>query len=380
MPDSVMRESVLRESETHTLVIGGGVIGCAIAYECAKQGLAVTLLDKGTIGSEASQAAAGMLGAQVESHHDGPFYELCKASRDLYRTWTDELEQISGCSIDYIANGIVRVALTETDEVELKGRLPWFGDGVKWQTREQLLTLEPTLGEEVRGGIYFADDHQVHAPKLSEALHAALRTLGVRMIEHADIEQWLLDEQQSHVRGVQLADETIMSTQTVIAAGAWSQSLLEPFDLHLPIQPVKGQCYAVRPQKPVIGHTVFTKGCYVVPKLDGSLVIGATEERSGFDKSINPDAVDTIQQTVIKLLPELARATFERTWTGLRPASADGMPFLGKAPRWDNLFVAAGHYRNGILLTPITAKLMSALLLGQPTTIDLKPFAVDRLL
>jgi glycine oxidase len=319
-----------------------------------------------------------MLGAQVESHHDGPFYELCKASRDLYHEWTEELERISGCSVEYIARGILRVALTETDEAELRSRLPWLGPDVRWNTRAELLALEPALSNEVRGGIFFANDHQVQAPKLAKALHAALLRLGVRIIEHTEVESWLFTDNRQ-VRGVQTLDQTITCEQLVVAAGAWSPALLEPFGIRLPVQPVKGQCYAVRPPSPIIQHTVFTKGCYIVPKLDGSFIIGATEEQSGFDKSINPNAVDIIQQTAMQLLPQLAQASFERTWTGLRPGSADGMPFLGKAPHWNNVFIAAGHYRNGILLTPITARIMSYLLTKKPSPIDLQPFAIDRL-
>jgi glycine oxidase len=205
------------------------------------------------------------------------------------------------------------------------------------------------------------------------------------MVEHATISEWLRDDETT-MKGVRITtateEQTIFAEQIVIAAGAWSTDILAQLGVHLAIRPVKGQIMAVTPHEPLISRTVFTKGCYVVPKQDGSYVVGATEEDSGFDKRIIPTAVERIRQTAFRLLPALESAQFERTWTGLRPGSADGMPFLGKAANWHNLFVAAGHYRNGILLTPVTAIMMREMLAesldGLTRSFDFSPFAVSR--
>jgi glycine oxidase len=292
---------------------------------------------------------------------------------------------MSGQTVDYNASGILRVALTQADATELQSRLQWMGDDVQWLNRHEIIALEPRLGDECTGGIYFSGDHQIHAPKLADALRLALFKLGVQMIEHATILEWLQDD-ETVITGVhvatQMEEQTIIAEQIVIAAGAWSTDILAQLDVHLAIRPVKGQIMAVTPHEPIICRTVFTKGCYVVPKQDGSYVVGATEEDSGFDKRIIPTAVERIRQTAFRLLPALEKAQFVRTWTGLRPGSADGMPFLGKAANWRNLFVAAGHYRNGILLTPVTAMMMREMLAeaqdGLTHTFDFSPFAVNR--
>jgi glycine oxidase len=366
------------ETRTQLLVLGGGVIGTAIAYECATRGISVTVIEKNETGMESSSAAAGMLGAQVESHFPGAFYELCTQSRTLYADWIERLEAVSGVAVDYRDGGIVRVALTEEDEAELRGRLSWMDGDVRWLNAAEIKELEPELGNGARGGLYFSADHQVNAPKLAQSLRAALRRLRVDVREYTEISEWLVEHQTNAICGVRCGNEQFVAEQTVVAAGAWSAHLLTPLGITLPVKPIKGQCFAVQPARPLTERTVFTKGCYVVPKSDGSLVIGATEEDSGFDKQIDETAVARIQATACQLLPALQNATFSRAWTGLRPGSADGKPFLGPVPGRPNLFIAAGHYRNGILLTPITARLMADLLTTGRTAVDLTPFAVGR--
>jgi glycine oxidase len=357
------------------IVIGGGIIGSSIAYELAKSGMKVTLLDKGAVGQEASTAAAGMLGAQVETHHPGAFYELCTKSQELYRPWSEELFAYTGISPQYIDEGILRVALTEEDEAELRGRLPWIRHA-QWVSPEEIRRREPQLTEAVRGGLWFDRDHQVHPIHLMLALRASLVKRGVTIREWTPVFRLL--QSQGRITGVQTSEGPLYADHVVLAAGAWSPALTEAFGMQLPMFPVQGQCLSIRTEAPLLTSTAFTKGCYIVPKQDGSCIVGATQVEAGFDKRSTAEAVARLQDKAVQLVPKLKEAEFLRTWTGLRPGSRDGLPFLGTWDQLPGLVFATGHYRNGILLAPVTAVLIRELLTGGSTSLNLAPFSPER--
>jgi glycine oxidase len=357
------------------IIIGGGIIGCSIAYGLAVKGVRVTVLDKGALCAEASTAAAGMLGAQVETHQPGPFYELCKASQRMYPEWANELQEISGISLQYIGKGILRVALTEEDEAELKSRLPWM-DGAEWLTAAQTCEIEPALSEAVRGGIYFAQDHQVHPLYVARALKSALLKLGSSIREWTPVLRLIIEG--NRVVGVKTTDGDLYAEQIVLSAGAWSPSLLEPLAFKLPSFPVKGQCISVRTETSLISSTVFAKGCYIVPRLDGTLTIGATQEEIGFNKKTSLSAVSLLHQKASAIVPSLSEVEFVSTWAGLRPGTPDGLPYIGQLSDAPGLTIATGHFRNGILLAPITGQLVTELLTGQPLSIGLEPYSPER--
>jgi glycine oxidase len=361
---------------TRVLIIGGGIMGCSIAYELAKKGILSTIIDKGDCNKEASTAAAGMLGAHVEVHQPGPFFELCKASRDLYRPWTEELHEISRISAQYIEQGILRVALTEEDEKELRGRLPWMEEYIEWLSDAEIRRFEPAVSEQIRGGLYFAQDHQVHPAHLTNSLRSAITKLGCTISEQTPALNIITE--RGRVVGARTANGDLLADLTIIAAGAWSPSLLTELDLTLPIVPIKGQSFDVTLDDPLIEKTVFTQGCYIVPKMDGSLLIGATQEEAGFDKATADSATAALYQTAVKLIPELRHAHLRSTWAGLRPGTPDGLPYLGTAADIPGLILAAGHFRNGILLAPITGKIISQLVMNESLSVDIKPFSPDR--
>jgi glycine oxidase len=357
------------------LIIGGGIIGCSIAWELAKAGRSVTLVDKGRLGEEATSAAAGMLGAHVELHHPGPFFELCKISRELYRGWTEELKEESGISAQYIGEGIVRIARDDEDERELRSRLVWM-DGAVWCGPDEMRRLEPALAPEVRGGLYLPDDHQIHPVALARALRAALFARGCAVRE--GVPALSLIREGDRVTGVRTAEGDLFADAVILAAGAWSAALVQPLGVELPVFPVKGQCLSLRPDKPVNVKTVFTRGCYIVPRLDGTVTIGATQEEAGFDKTATVPAIAALHETAAALLPGLADAAFVSTWTGLRPGSPEAVPYLGPLDEVPGLVFAAGHYRNGILLAPVTARLIRQLLLGETPIVPPEPFLPQR--
>lgn len=359
------------------IIVGGGVIGASIAYELGKAGFACTLLDKGGWSQEASTAAAGMLGAQVETHQPGPFYELCRVSQQLYRPWAEELEALTGLPPQYIAEGILRAALTEEDEAELRSRLPWMSDA-QWMSAEDMLQMESELTPAVRGGLYLHADHQVHPVWLTRTLRAALVRQGCSIREWTPVTKLLTAS--GRVTGVHTPEGELTADIVVLAAGAWSSALTEPLGLTLPMFPVKGQCMAVRTEAPLIRSTVFTKGCYIVPKNDGSYIIGATQEQAGFDKRATTRIIADLYNKAAALLPRMAEAEFVSTWAGLRPGTEDALPFLGAWDGAPGLLLATGHYRNGILLAPVTGKIIAQLAQGRPTEVDLAPYLPARAL
>lgn len=359
------------------IIIGGGIIGCSIALELQRAGLQCTVLDKGPLLQEASTAAAGMLGAQVEIHHPGAFYELCRYSQRIYSEWTDELEEISGLSPQYISEGIIRIAYNEEDEQELRSRLSWMKDA-EWVDTATIRDLEPRVALGERGGLYFRKDHQIHPVHTAKALEAALHREGC--IIRAWTPVFHLIEKNGRVCGVKTAEGELYADHVIIAAGAWSSALTEPYGLPLPLFPVKGQCISVRLQAPIINRTIFTKGCYIVPKMDGSLLIGASQLEAGYDKRTHISVVSDLYARAAELLPELAEAELMSTWAGLRPGTRDELPFIGASSRMPGVIVAAGHYRNGILLAPATAKLVKQMVHGEALDVDVTAFAPDRVL
>lgn len=359
------------------MIIGGGVIGCAAAYELSKAGFACTLLDKGAINQEASTAAAGMLGAQVETHQSGPFYELCRQSQEIYKAWIDELEHISGVTAQYIGKGILRAALTEEDELELRSRLPWI-QNADWLKPEEMRRMEPELSPAVRGGLHFYADHQVHPVWLAKSLGAAIVRQGCRIREWTPVFKLLTDPATGRICGVQTSEGPLYADIVVLSSGAWSPALTGPLGIKLDVFPVKGQCISVKTGAPIIRSTVFTHGCYIVPKLDGSYLIGATQVEAGFDKQVTVSAIAELHGKAAALLPRMEEAEFISSWAGLRPGTRDGLPFLGAADEHPGLIFATGHYRNGILLAPITGRIVAQIATGEKPLLDLKPYSPMR--
>ncbi|MCZ8511998.1 glycine oxidase ThiO [Paenibacillus filicis] len=363
-------------ASSKALIIGGGVIGCSIAYELGKAGFHCTILDKGALLQEASTAAAGMLGAQVETHHPGSFYELCRASQALYPEWVEELEQASCLSVQYIREGVLRAALTQEDEKELRSRLPWIRQA-EWLETEAMLQLEPELSPFIRGGLHLPADHQVHPVWLARALRASIVRQGCRILEWTPAFS-LVSAPNGRVTGVRTSEGTLESDLVILSAGAWSPALTAPLGLQLPMFPVKGQCISVKTEAPLIRSTVFTKGCYVVPKLDGSYIIGATQVEAGFDKRATTGVIADLHDRASALLPRIADSEFLGTWAGLRPGTQDGLPFLGAWEEAPGLIFATGHYRNGILLAPVTGRIIRQVVLAEKPELDLSLFEPSR--
>jgi glycine oxidase len=344
------------------LIIGGGVIGLSIARELKKRGVNnVKVLERGRIGREASWAAAGILAPQVEADTDDEFFRLCFESNRMYAALADELFDETGIDVELNKNGTLYLAFDDVDEKEFDHRFQWqtaAGLELKRLDRSQVRALEPDVSDNVIGGLHFPDDGQVENRKLVDALAASAKLLGVDIREGIEVKSILSDH--GRVKGVETTQGRIPVDRVVITTGAWA-SHIELGDTSLPVEvkPIRGQMICYRPQGVAIRHVIYSRRGYVVPRADGRLLAGATAEDVGFDSSVTDEALRLLQDIAVEIFPRLGGSKVIDHWAGLRPYSVSGSPFIGRVKEAEGLFAAVGHFRNGILLTPITARIIA---------------------
>lgn len=341
------------------LVLGGGIVGLSCAYEALKQGWRAIVADRGEIGGQASGAAAGMLAPYYESG-DGPdaFFRLCMDSFDRYPAWTAEIEDAAGMRAGLVRSGSLHVAHRDSDRLSLLGRLAWqsgLSKGMEWLDEEALSRIEPSLPRGLAGALYCPEEAHVQAPMLVKALAEACMRLGAQLLPHAG-EMTAIGQDASNGLSVRFeAYGTIGADALCCCLGAWSGQLADWLGLRIPVHPVRGQICAYDPAPVSLRHIVFGPQAYWLGKPDGSLVCGASEDEAGFDRTVTAGGVGRLVRAGGRMFPALGGAAPARSWAGLRPATLDGWPLIGPVPGKSGVFVAAGHYRNGILLSPATA-------------------------
>lgn len=342
------------------IVIGAGIIGCAVARELARRGARVRVIEARTIGAGATQASAGMLVPYIEGHERGPFFDVALRSFGLYDGFVADLSRESNLGIEYRKCGSLQVAPDDAAAGTLhaaQDRHQRAGDNLQWLEPEALRRAEPGLPDTMAGAILVPAHAYVSVPQLTDALAWAAVRHGVEI------------ETGRHVTGIG-RDRNHLTVATddgaawpagavVIAAGSWSGQLglgeLAAGD----VRPVRGQLLRLAWRGTPLSHIVWGPDCYVVPWLDGTVLVGATMEDVGFDERTTAAGVRDLLDAVCELVPEAWGATFLEARAGLRPATTDGLPIIGASAGTPGLFYATGHYRNGILLTPLTAQLVA---------------------
>ncbi|MGH7571699.1 MAG: glycine oxidase ThiO [Gemmatimonadota bacterium] len=372
-------------------VVGGGLVGCLTARALAREGLTVRILERGAdLGQEASTAAAGMLSPQMEAAEDllvevpGPeagraMLDFCLAGRAGYAQFVAELESETGLDVGYRADGTLVVALTPVEA----GRLRRSAETQRARglqaailEGEEIRQLEPAVTDAAAVGLHLPDDHQVDPVRLMAAAAAAAGSApGIEIETGATV--LALRSAGGRVAGVETDWGLLPAEWVVVAAGAWSGGLAG-LPRPLPVHPVKGQMAAVRSRQPTIRGIVGGRGAYCVPRNDGRVVIGATVEERGFDDRVSRVEVDALVASAVDIVPVLSGAEVVSRWAGLRPGTLDSLPVLGADPDLPGLVYATGHYRNGILLAPLTAAAVAALVIGRPEPVDLSAFAPGR--
>ncbi len=362
------------------VIVGAGVIGLGIAWRLAQRGAAVVVFDQGAAGAGASHAAAGMLASCAEAEPgEEALVALGRLSQSLWPAFTAELEQATGLSIDLRHEGTLVVALTADDQARLRHQLQFqksLGLPLEWISAAETRQREPHLAG-VAGAVFSPEDHQVDNRKLVGALRSAAAAAGAVIREHAAVERIVVT--QGRAAGIRLGDGAdVAANVVVVAAGAWSRSIGGvPPEMRPPVRPVKGQMLALRMDAPLLSHVVWAPNVYLVPRRDGRLILGGTVEEKGFDATLTAGGVLALLEAAWRVLPAIEELPIEETWVGHRPGSRDDAPILGPSPI-TGLVYATGHYRNGILLAPITADAIARLVLDGEVDPAIRPFGIAR--
>lgn len=367
------------EHITDVVIIGGGVIGCSIAYYLRKSGIDVTVLEQGEIGAQASSAAAGLLAPLGPLPGPGPFADLLLASFALFPSLVPELEDMSGIQLGYKQTGALRTVRNPKRVSNLQKRMEaWqpLGLEMHWLTGEEARQLEPLLTPDICAAIYAPEESQIKAPQVVKAFSKAASNLGAKIYKHKKVTG--IQQEQCRVTGVQVSQaEIIACHHLIIATGAWSAQYEQWFNTVIPVSPLKGQIICFQQPSQPLRHILFGDAAYIAPGED-SMLVGATKEDAGFDTQLTKEGITWLRDTAVKLIPTLDQSTIKTSWAGLRPKTPDMRPILGNMPGWKNVILATGHNSVGIILSPITGKTTAEFVSTGDKPEIIQPFSLER--
>jgi glycine oxidase len=359
----------------HVVMIGGGVMGCLGALELLEAGWSVTLLERQAAGRESSWAGGGIVSPLYPWRYPTSISALAEWSQGFYPTLAERLRDATG--IDPEVN---RCGLLWLDHAEQDQALGWAArqhKPIEAVTRDLIYRQVPDLAPGFGSGLWQADLANVRNPRLMAALLTHLRQhAGFRLIEHSPAQALIRDGKR--VVGVEHPAGRVMADAVVLSAGAWSGPWMQEHGQQLPVAPVKGQMLLYRAEPGWLPSMVLHGGRYAIPRLDGHILIGSTLEHSGFDNQTTPAALASLQASAAALLPRLGEMQPVAQWSGLRPGSPEGVPYIGAVPDMPGLWVNAGHYRNGLVLAPASCRLLADLMSERVPEIDPQPYQPGR--
>ena len=397
-------------AHSSVVVVGGGVIGCAVAYYAARQGLQVSLVDTPKRGRATSASAGGLwpmgesvgLGcgvifakaqlAQAQPAHGHPgdagadpgrlpgnFLDFALRSRAMFPDLAQALREHAGMDVELEPTSLLFLLYDQADETyaqALWNDYPDRRDLLEWLTPDQLTTAEPALTRDLRGALRFHGDDQINPYKFADALRAGARTLGATIIPHTEVTG--IARQGSRVTGVRTAERTIGCDVVVNAAGSWATQIARMAGTDIPVTPVRGQIVCTETLPQTLTACISTTDCYLAQKAHGEVIIGSTTEDVGFDTGTTLAAAASLSEGAIRAVPGLAQVRVKRVWSGLRPGTPDELPILGPVDAITGYLNACGHFRTGILNAPLTGHLLAELAAGQPTSQPIEPFLAKR--
>jgi glycine oxidase len=349
--------------EVKVAIVGGGIMGCATALELAARGASCVVLERSVPGAEASSAAAGVLGAQIEAHAHRALLGTFVRARQGYGTWAERLRSVTGIDVGHRVCGALRVARNEDEASEMESE-------VTWQRREGLRAelvdakgakeIEPALDARIARAVHFPDEAQVDPPSLLRALVASLAHAGIVTKSGATVQSLLVERERC--AGVRVDDGELHADAVVLAAGSWA-SLVPGLPSQTPrVRPVRGQIVQLEERPPTLRTMIVAAQGYVVPRGDGRVLVGSTMENVGYRKEVTAGGVRAILDCALDLVPSLESAAFAATWSNFRPKADGDDPLVG-ASSMPGLFLATGHFRNGILLAHETAQTVASAIL-----------------
>jgi glycine oxidase len=363
--------------QADVVIIGGGVIGLTTAWFLAGEGASVLVVEQGEVGKQASWAGAGIIPPGDPAKARTAIDRLRAHSSSMYPALSAQLREQTGIDNGFIICGGIELPDPEEPGLSLPTE-EWHGEGIAFEVLDRggLRRLEPDLANEFERGAYLPGMGQVRNPRHLQALRAGCEAHSVRFETDWPVRRLVM--QGKRITGVEGERGRLFGGQVLLAAGAWSETLLREVGFAPGICPVRGQIVLLDTGHQGVRPLLLQGKRYLVPRLDGRILVGSTEEYTGFDARPTEEGIAGLLAFAYRLVPSLTLARVEAKWAGLRPGSPDGMPYLGAVPGWENLHVAAGHFRAGLQLSPATGLLMAQHLLGKPTLMSLEPFRLDR--
>lgn len=357
------------------VVIGGGIIGCSIAYYLAKENIDVAVLEAEQIGGKSTSAAAGMLGAHSECNDFEVFYPFARRSQLSYQSLQKELKELSGIDIEMRNRGIFQLVYSESEKKQLEKTLSL--PTIKWVNPYELKEKEPHIPSNIYGAIYIEDDVNVLPSSACRGFGKSAQFLGATIFEYTNVYQ-IIKEENTHF--IHTTAGIFEADYVVIANGVWSTSFFKQLGLKHELIPVKGECLSVRSNEVLLQHTLFHEHSYIVPRSNGQLVVGATMIANDWNEQPSLEGIESLISKAKTMLTSISNMKIESFWAGLRPQTIDQKPFIGFHPEDETILFATGHYRNGILLAPATGEMIRNLILKKEVNSDwFNAFKIDRL-
>lgn len=354
------------------MIIGGGLIGMLTARFLAQAGAKVTIYEKGETGKESSWAGGGIISPLYPWRYDDAVTELALWGQKRYEALAHELHNETGIDPEYLHSGLL---LLDIDAQERQLAEQWatrFGYRMEFLEEEGIRALMPNLKSGGHRGLWMPTVTQMRNPRLARALRKSIEKLGVTIREHHAVDEIKIED--GEVTGLVVNGEQHNSSQVIVAGGAWSGEILKRQGLTLPVEPVKGQMLLFKAAPELLQQIVLSGIHYLIPRADGRILAGSTLERVGFDKAITEEGRDTLLAFAHELLPALTQCPIEMQWSGLRPGTSDGIPFIGNCQGITGLYINAGHFRNGVVTGLASARLLADILLGRAPILPPEPY------
>ena len=355
------------------IIIGGGIIGMLTARELHNAGVDVLVIERGPLGGESSWAGGGIISPLYPWRYSRSVNRLAEISKTIYPGLAQQLQHESGVDCELITSGLLFTDLKERQQAESWAR-EWSVDLQVITDAHRLHEIEPQVSTAIDCGLWLPDIMQIRNPKLVKAMKGSFDELGIKYHEHTPVDELIVEA--GVIKGVKTATDTFTADKVIIASGAWSSGFIK-HEKNVAVEPVKGQMIMFRGEPGLIKRMVLSSGHYIIPRKDGRVLAGSTLERTGFDKTVTADAMVELKRAAVEIVPALADMEVERQWAGLRPGTEQGIPYICAHPDIAGLYINAGHYRNGVVLGAASVRLMTEMVMGQKTSLDPAPYALD---
>lgn len=359
---------------TDFTILGGGLIGMLTARYLAQAGATVALYDRQAVAQESTWAGGGILSPLYPWRYLDSITELARWSQQHYEGVAAELQAESGIDPEYRRSGLLMLGISDTERDEAQAWAARFGYEMALIEPHVVMRLQPGVCPFHGNALWMPEVAQLRNPRLAQSLRGSLERYGVVIHEQCPVDDIVIEN--GAVRGIRAGNKRIDCRNLIVAGGAWSGEILRQAGLALPVAPVRGQMLLYRAEPGLLEHIILADDHYVIPRADGRILVGSTLEFVGFDKQTTADALAELSACAVALFPPLRKFPIEKQWAGLRPGTADGVPFIGPCPGIGGLWVNAGHYRNGVVTGLASARLLADMLLQRPPIIETAPYAI----